>query len=341
MGVFSHCRNVFMNLSLLGRMLLCAGIACSLPGAAATGWQESEVPLSERTYQVTAPPAELKLDPFYTKHVSASGYSIVGSAQVSDYALREAAWLVDQMLAQRPDVREAMIASGSRMSVLAHNEFTTDLPEWRWLADRQHDGQESRGVSARDYWDARARGLGGSETDPYCSCGEENLLGYAGDPYAAECILIHEFAHNIHLRGLNRVDPEFDRRLKAAYAAAMAAGLWKGVYASVNHYEYFAEGVQNWFSNNREPDHDHNHVNTREELEAYDPELAKLCREVFGDTKLAYTLPATRLKGHLEGYDPSVAPEFCWPDRLKRASDAIHAEAVWRNREANPDKPPH
>ena len=43
-------------------------------------------------------------------------------------------------------------------------------------------------------------GLGGSQTDPVCSCGEENLLAFPGDPYAAECILIHEFAHNIHLR---------------------------------------------------------------------------------------------------------------------------------------------
>ncbi len=48
---------------------------------------------------------------------------------------------------------------------------------------------------------------------------EENLLGYEGDPYAKECILIHEFATNIHLRGLNNVDPTFDRRCKEAYAA--------------------------------------------------------------------------------------------------------------------------
>jgi hypothetical protein len=59
------------------------------------------------------------------------------------------------------------------------------------------------------------------------------------------------------------VDATFDRRVKASYDAAMKAGLWKGKYASVNHHEYFAEGVQSWFDNNREDDHDHNHVNTR------------------------------------------------------------------------------
>jgi hypothetical protein len=271
---------------------------------------------------------------FYTQRVSAHGYPIVASAKVSPYALAEAAYLVDLMLANRPDVREAMIQSGSRMCILAHNEFTTDQPEFARLADERRVGSD--GVSARDFWDARARGLGGSEHDPYCSCAEENLLGYPGDPYAAECILIHEFAHNIHLRGMTNVDPSFDRRVAAAYAAAMKAGLWKGKYASVNHHEYFAEGVQSWFDNNRKNDHDHNHVNTRALLLEYDPRLAALCREVFGDTVIRYTKPATRLRGHLAGYDPSKAPRFTWPDRLETARRAIRKAAETRNANAKP-----
>jgi hypothetical protein len=190
------------------------------------------------------------------------------------------------------------------------------------------------GISGKDYWDARARGMGGSERDPFCSCAEENLLSYPGDPYAAECILIHELAHNIHLRGMVNVDPTFDARLKATYEAAMAAGLWKGKYASVNHHEYFAEGVQSWFDNNRENDHDHNHVNTREELLEYDPRLAAICREVFGDTELRYTKPATRLHGHLQGYDPSSEPTFEWPARLNEVRDQIRRAAQRRNQDA-------
>lgn len=203
------------------------------------------------------------------------------------------------MLVKRDDIRAAMTKSGSRLSILAWNEFTTELPDFAEL-------------TPKDFWDARARGTGGSETDPYCSCGEENLLGYEGDPYSTESILIHEIAHNIHLRGVLNLDPTFDARLKKTYDAAMTAGLWKGKYASVNDREYFAEGVQSWFDNNREPDHDHNHVNTRVELLEYDPGLAALCREVFGDTELKYTKPVTRLNGHLEGYDPSKAPKFVW-----------------------------
>ncbi|MFV2068770.1 MAG: hypothetical protein ACC645_17495, partial [Pirellulales bacterium] len=277
--------------------------------------------------RVQPPPAEWKVDPFYKKSISAGGYPIVASERVSDYALKEAAYLVNMMLARRPDVREAMIHGGSRMCILAHNEFTTDLPEFAHF-------------TPNDYWDARARGTGGSQTDPYCSCGEENLLGYLGDPYAAECILIHEFAHNMHLRGLVHLDPTFDDRLKKAHHAAMEKGLWKGKYASVNHHEYFAEGVQSWFDNNRENDHDHNHVDTRRELIEYDPGLAAICHEVFGETKLKYTKPATRLHGHLAGYDPSQSPRFVWPRRLDATRARILADAESRGAsESNSAKP--
>jgi hypothetical protein len=283
--------------------------------------------------QVAAPPEGAAVPSFYTKFISARGYPIVASGRVNDYALKEAAFLVNAMLAERPDVREAMIQSGSRLCIMAHDEFTTDLPEFERLG-----GPKSRkvgGVEAKSYWDARARGLGGSRTDPYCSCAEENLLGFEGDPYSTENILIHEFAHNIHLRGMVNVDPTFEPRLKEAYDRAMAEGLWKGKYASVNLHEYFAEGVQSWFDDNRENDHDHNHVNTRAELLEYDPGLAALCREVFGDTVLVYTKPAARLTGHLAGYDPSTAPRFVWPARLVEARSSIRRQAQERDRNAN------
>lgn len=273
------------------------------------------------------PPAALKVPAFYTQYLEAGGYPIVASAKVSEFALREAAYLADLMLAKRPDVRAAMIKSGSRLCIIAHDEFTTDLPEWSHL-------------KPKDHWDARARGMGGSRTDPLCSCGEENLLAYTGDPYAAESIFIHEFAHNIHLRGMVNVDAAFDDRVKAAYEAAIKAGLWKGKYAAVNHHEYFAEGVQSWFDDNRENDHDHNHVNTRTELLEYDPGLAALCREVFGDTELKYTKPATRLRDHLAGYDPSLAPRFAWPERLKKAREEIRAKVAERVRAAEGAAPP-
>ena len=173
------------------------------------------------TFQVTRPPKQLKLDDFYEKHVDVHGYLILSSGKVSDYALLEAAFLIDRMLAKRPDVFKALAATRSRMTVMAYNEYTTDVPEHAVLGTHP-DGRTS------DWWDRRARGLGGSKTDPVASCGEENLLCFPGDPYHKENILIHEFAHTIHLRGVNHIDPTFDERLRNTWKESTAKGLWKG-----------------------------------------------------------------------------------------------------------------
>lgn len=111
----------------------------------------------------------------------------------------------------------------------------------------------------------------------------------------------------------------------------MAIGLWESKYASMNHAEYFAEGVQSWFNNNRQPDHDHYHVDTRNELQEYDPGLAAICEEVFGKTQLIYTKPIKRLTGHLAGYDPSKSPRFQWPARLRKSQEKIREEVKKRS----------
>jgi hypothetical protein len=229
-----------------------------------------------------APTEKNGVPAFYTQIEHYHGFPIVASKNVNPYALKEAAYICELMLNKRLDVLDAMVKSGARLSIIAHNEFTTDLPEFTRMINEPVKGFEA--FPAKDYWDARARGLGGSETDPFCTCAEENVLCYPGDPYPTENILIHEFAHNIHLRGLNNVDPTFNDRLKQTYDNAMKAGLWKGKYASVNHCEYFAEGVQSWFDNNRENDHDHNHVNTRAELIEYipaSPRCAARCLQIL------------------------------------------------------------
>src|SRR5262249_48271903 len=169
----------------------------------------------------------LRLDPFYKKYASAKGLPVLSSEKVSDKALLEAAHLINQMLAEREDVRKALIGNKVRFVVMAPTEMTTDVPE-------------QRNMSPKDYWDKRARGVGGRVT----SCGEENLLNLRGDRYRNENILVHEFSHAIHNYGLRRTDPKFDARLRATYARAMEKGLWKDTYAATNAGEYWAEGVQ-------------------------------------------------------------------------------------------------
>lgn len=241
---------------------------------------------------------QLELDAFYQKHTEVAGLAIAGSANVSDFALREAAWIIARMMEGREDLLRALASNRVHIAVMAWNEFTTDVPEHRRLQPKV-------------YWDRRARGLGGAPV----SCGEENLLGYPGDPYATENLLIHEFAHAVHGLGLRRLDPTFDQRLKAAYDHALQKGLWQGTYAGQNRSEYWAEAVQDWFDNNRQNDALHNHVNTRAELKAYDPGLAWLCEEVFGDKPWRYLKPMERPpqdRAHLEGLNPPAMPRFRW-----------------------------
>jgi len=276
------------------------------------------LPLWAAPYTVTpVPEAErqrLNLDPFYQKYCSAQGFPILASEKVSDYALLEAAWLMDQMLSHRPDVRQALIDSGIRFAIMAVDEFTLDVPEHRNLRPKA-------------YWPKRARGIGASDDKPAVSCGEENLLELSGDPYATESIFVHEFAHAIHLQGMAGADPTFDDRLRKSYERARARGLWGGTsYAGTNKEEYWAEGVQSWFECNRANDNQHNDIDTRAELKGYDPGLAALLEEVFGDTPWTYTKPTKREDpqelAHLAGFDRGVAPEFVWPEEIVAAYEA-------------------
>jgi peptidyl-prolyl cis-trans isomerase A (cyclophilin A) len=73
--------------------------------------------------------------------------------------------------------------------------------------------------------------------------------------------------------------------------------------------------VQDWFDNNRANDALHNHVHTRAQLLEYDPDVAKLCREVYGDIPWRYQKPMDRPaaeRAHLAGYDFSKSPRFRW-----------------------------
>ena len=245
-----------------------------------------------------------KLDPFYVQWLEVEGLPIVASAKVDPYALKEAAWLIQKMVGHRQDILQALAKNNVRFAVMAYNELTTQIPEH---SDLQPDY----------YWDRRARGLGSTPARPAVSCGEENLLNYEGDPYSTENILVHEFAHAIHQMGLNTVDPSFDERLKVLYDAAVEKGLWENTYAITNKAEYWAEGTQSWFDTNRANDDQHNHVDTRDKLKEYDPALAALLTEVYGDRDWRYTKAVTRLSLlHLQGFNPEASPKFEWPREL-------------------------
>lgn len=235
---------------------------------------EDNPPTGPCEVAVVAPPAELGLAPFYRKYLDADGIPVLGSAVVSDAALRAACRIVRAMTGARTDVRDEMVARGARVAVMARTEVTTDIPEHADL------NQAFPGTD----WNARARGLGGTVSRPVTSCAEENLLCETADRYRGESILAHELTHGIYNLGAVWAIPSLEARLDAAYRAARAAGRWDRTYAATNTDEYLAEGAQSYFDTNirREtPDGIHNNVSTRAELAAYDRALHDLVAELF------------------------------------------------------------
>ena len=253
---------------------------------------------------VPPPPKSLihswKISPFYQKWVDVQGLPVLGSAKVSDYALLEASYLATQLLKGRDDICKSMIAGRVRIAIMAYNERTIDIPEHSDL-------------TPPDYWNRRARGLGATPSRPAISGAEENLLAFPGDPYKGENIFVHEFSHAIHERGIRPLDPTFDTQLKQCYDSARAKGLWISTYALTNPAEYWAEGAQSWFDCNADKNASHNGVKTREALEKYDPDLAKLLQSTFRNHSWRYVPIENRLdKDHLKGYDSTKSPRFVW-----------------------------
>lgn len=96
----------------------------------------------------------------------------------------------------------------------------------------------------------------------------------------------------------------------------------KPCYATKNRGEYFAEIVQAWFDTNRTMDHDHNYIDTREELKAYDPGGYAFLQKIFKEEDWRFVSPRQRAgQGHLAGYDPTTAPVVVQPDFIKDAAN--------------------
>ncbi len=105
----------------------------------------------------------------------------------------------------------------------------------------------------------------------------------------------------------------------------------KQTYSLASQAEYWAEGFQDWYDTNRTMDHDHNHIHTRDQLKAYDPELAKLCAEVMGDSEWRFVSPRTRAgQGHLAGYDPATAPKVAKLEHIDLAAQDYY-DKYWKD----------
>ena len=252
---------------------------------AAQSWDFTANAVADYTCAVGPVPASLNLnaeqDAYYSQYADANGLPVLGGNLVSAAALTHACETILGMMSLRQDLLAEMIANGTIAAVTGDGEGITQIPAYSDL--------DTVFPITGDTWDNRARGgLGATKARPVSSGTEENVLCYANDPYQAggvhEDIFLHEFAHSVDLMALEDLDPDFLDEVQAAYDDALANNLFENTYADDTVEEYWAEGVQTWFNTNLESDPPnglHNSVNTRAELESYDPALHGLISRIF------------------------------------------------------------
>ncbi len=169
--------------------------------------------------KVTPIPAEQArvygLDPaFFEKGLMVQGILIATSGQVSDLAIRESAYLFDQMMGSiDPEVAGRIRDRGVLCILVGHDELTSDIP----LFATDKTGEEL------DFYNWRQRGfLRYIEGRPVVLFAEEDVLEYEGG-MRDESILVHEFGHVIHGAGFDEGQQE---RLSGAFAKAKARSIW-------------------------------------------------------------------------------------------------------------------
>ena len=279
----------------MNRTISAAVLVLTVTGAGSAQVRNPQTPrppalLQDYTkFTVTAPPADLGLDPFYKKYANAHGIPVVSSEKTPDAALLMARDIVQFMLSQRPDLRKELIRKKWKLAIMAETELTYDIPEHRKfrplpkidderLTQEQRDNYNKPGgvgsMTGEQYWNGRGRGFGGEPNgENTTSCAEENLLGYPGTRYFGSSICVHEFSHGIMRGAIYTVDPEYRKSVEDAYAAARAKASPTAVgYSGNNMNEYWAGGIEAYTrSNGRTPAW----------LLEHDPRLFELVRQVI------------------------------------------------------------
>lgn len=151
---------------------------------------------------------------FYKKATWVQEILIATSEKVSDFAHLETAYLFDKMMSSiQPDVAARIRQAKVLCILVAHDEFTSDVPQFR--SDKT--GKEL------DFYNWRSRGFLTRRNDrPVVLFAEEDVLEYEGG-MQLESILIHEFGHVIHGAGF---DESLQERLTDCFQRAKAKGIW-------------------------------------------------------------------------------------------------------------------
>ena len=215
---------------------------------------ESNVPCQEGTAVVLNKNAEtldgsvkkavslLSAKDFYKKFKLTNGLGIKGSSAIENESLDKAAAIIEKMISKRPDIRKKLIELNAEVVVIAKSENYCDMPEARDLKDK-------RTFDGRSFCDIC--GGGGVIGRPITTVCEDNLLKTPNDPYhGTEDILTHEFAHTMHVMGMNEGD---QKKLTKLYEEAKNKKIFEKnadnelTYMMANEQEFFACLSAAWF----------------------------------------------------------------------------------------------
>ncbi len=221
-------------------------------------------------------------DPFYKVFTTTKdGIVIKSSEDVDVHVHGKAMEIIDIMLSKVPEVAEVLRKHKAEVAIYGIHETAYSVPEHR---------------GGYHVMDRHVEGFGGTVEGPVSSISEVNVMrfvrGERATTYKNEMILVHEFAHGLHLIGIDYLeDKQLSNQVKQTHLAAKNADKWPNTYAISNHEEYFATLSAIWFNVMEEGkdgawDGTRGPVNTREELYRYDREGYELMTRIYPDTKL-------------------------------------------------------
>jgi hypothetical protein len=210
-------------------------------------------------------PASTAATLVYGRTDSTLGITIKAPRSVDPAAVAAAQRILGQMLHGRADIRTRLVDHHAALAIIPRACYITALPEFAALA-----GKKDPNANAYDSF--AIRGAGAVPGQPVTATSEENLLKLSGDPFSAESVTHHEFAHAIMNLGFTQHDRDM---WNAIFRRAVAKHLFPGAFAMTSPDEYWAELSQSYFSVNNE-------INGPAIVHDQDPAAAAFLAAIYG-----------------------------------------------------------
>ncbi|MGZ8900234.1 MAG: hypothetical protein ACXW3Z_09070, partial [Limisphaerales bacterium] len=255
---------------------------------------------------VTEPPAQFQIDPYYSKFSYARELPVIARG-ASDEALLAANDIVRKMFAYRHDILKAIINHPLKLVILDGGERLADLPEVSALLKSGSDETAGNGEDrASRRVDPLARYFTYDSRASILVASQENVLSTTGSPLVGGSQVVRVLADAIYQltatrpvdpgweqRGravqqyelrVQRLDTRFGEQVQETFSSAKNAGLWMGTPAAAGELEYWIIGVLAYFDaegQTHAPENASRPITTREWLKAHDPGLHDLVHEIF------------------------------------------------------------